>query len=118
MKTFLAVCLVLFAGLMVIGRYSEEDPAARDRRICADGKVDAFVMSQTFVTQRLRSPSTASYPYISSDGVSVRQNGCDFVVNAYVDAQNGFGGTVRSRYTVDLSYEGSNRWQAGSVRIY
>ncbi len=67
------------------------------------GKIGAYVASQNFVSQRLRSPSTADYPSFSANGVIVNfERKCHFKVAAFVDAQNGFGGTVRTRYIIDI----------------
>jgi len=68
----------------------------------------AFVMSQEFVKRQLRSPSTADFPLINASGVSVSRftnddGRCAFTVRGYVDAQNGFGATVRQNYTVMLA---------------
>jgi type IV pilus biogenesis protein CpaD/CtpE len=72
---------------------------------CTD-RVMAYVMSQHFVERQLRSPSTARFPAMSSQGVSVTQAGeCRFNVASYVDAQNGFGATIRQRYMVVIEYE-------------
>jgi hypothetical protein len=50
-------------------------------------------MSQTFVSRTLKAPSTAEYPWMSSDGVTVTHEGaCDYSVLAYLDAQNSFRG--------------------------
>jgi len=65
-------------------------------------------MSQEFVKRQLRSPSTADFPLINASGVSVSRftnddGRCAFTVRGYVDAQNGFGATVRQNYTVMLA---------------
>lgn len=82
------------------------------REKCNDSTT-AYVMSQTFVKQRLNAPSTASFPYISSEGVSVRHAGqCTHDIRAYVDAKNGFGGTVRTRYYARVRNEiGTDNWE-------
>lgn len=73
----------------------------KDRR-CSD-KTMALIMSQDFVKRELKSPSTAKFPSIHRDGVRVNQTGdCKFRVSAYVDAQNGFGAVVRTRYVMDI----------------
>ena len=66
-------------------------------------KIGAFVASQHFVERELRSPSTADFPNYSSEGVSVIfKRECHFSVIGYVDAQNGFGATIRSLYYIDI----------------
>ncbi|NWC24082.1 hypothetical protein HX787_20195 [Pseudomonas tolaasii] len=79
----------------------------------------AFVMSQNFVKQRLKAPSTASFPYITDSGVRVDViPNCSFGVSAYVDAQNAFGASIRNRYTVKMSYDrASKMWRATELNI-
>lgn len=81
----------------------------------------AFVMSQEFVRRRLKAPSTAEFPYITNDQVAVSTKAdCTFHVVAWVDAQNGFGAQIRSRYVVDLKLldDEAGTWQAIDVRIH
>ncbi|MGB3897113.1 MAG: hypothetical protein WA973_00995 [Mesorhizobium sp.] len=80
----------------------------------------AFVMSQEFVRRQLKAPSTAEFPYITNDQVAVSTKpDCMFRVIAWVDAQNGFGAQIRSRYVVDLKLldDEAGTWQAIDVRI-
>lgn len=78
---------------------------------CTD-KIHAFVMSQEFVKKRLKAPSSAEFPYISSEGVSVIYLGeCKHNISAYVDAQNSFGAKIRTRYSAQIQYDkGTDKW--------
>jgi hypothetical protein len=70
---------------------------------CAKDDIEAFVMSQDHVRSRLKSPSTAKFPTVATPGVTVKYlSSCTHEVHAFVDAQNSFGGTLRSRYTASL----------------
>ncbi|MBU1279520.1 MAG: hypothetical protein KJ699_01885 [Alphaproteobacteria bacterium] len=65
---------------------------------CGDRySVEAFVMSQRPVTATLRAPATADFPSINSANIT-RADGCRYIVNSYVDAQNGFGAQIRTNY--------------------
>jgi hypothetical protein len=93
----------------------DEEQAIKD---CSNTTM-AFVMSQNFVKQRLKAPSTAEFPYINDRGVQVGElPGCSFDVSAYVDAQNGFGAPIRNRYTAKMSYDRATKmWRATQLRI-
>ncbi len=53
-------------------------------------KIEAYVMSQEFVKERLKAPATADFPWY--DESFVKELGDNkFEVNAYVDAENSFG---------------------------
>tara|TARA_R110002051_G_C8547911_1_gene472193 strand:- start:4 stop:384 length:381 start_codon:yes stop_codon:yes gene_type:complete len=59
--------------------------------------------AQEFVKRNLRSPSTADFPYGSSN---VFKNGKHKAfVRGYVDSQNGFGGIVRSNWSINITYD-------------
>jgi len=79
----------------------------------------AFVMSQNFVKQRLKSPASAEFPYVSDRGVDVFPDGvCGFQVSAYVDSHNGFGAMIRSRYQAKISYDRKTKlWSVGELVI-
>jgi hypothetical protein len=95
-----------------------EEKAARLAKACSDTTM-AFVMSQEFVKRSLKAPSTAEFPWITDDQVAVSAKpDCGFHVIAWVDAQNGFGAQIRSRYVVDLKYlDGSGEWQLTAINI-
>lgn len=79
-----------------------ERAAAMQAARCSDTGT-AYMMAQEAVSARLRAPSTARFPGMFRDGVSVRRTGeCGFVVTGYVDAQNGFGAQIRSQFIVTL----------------
>ena len=66
------------------------------------------------------SPSTASFPWLDRE---VRSLGNDvYQVISYVDAQNGFGATVRSNYSCKVRYRGGedadqNNWEAVEITL-
>lgn len=97
-------------------------PEEKEAAAC-NNTTTAFVMSQNFVKQWLKSPSTASFPYINDVGVKAEQQRpfteCRHFISAYVDAQNGFGGTVRNHYTVVMQKTaGKNIWRALDLAIF
>jgi hypothetical protein len=58
----------------------------------------ARVMCQKFVTDRLKAPSTAEFPWNYDDQkVDILGPG-HYRVSSFVDSQNGFGAQVRSTY--------------------
>ena len=86
---------------------------AEEQRLQACGEkseVAAYVMSQSYIRSQLKSPSTAKFPYVTK--VQSKAVGdCMFRINAYVDAQNSFGATLRTRYTALMRHTPStNSW--------
>ena len=68
---------------------------------------NAYFSSQTILNRHLKSPETARYPSYSN--IRVIQTQAKYIVNAYVDAQNSFGATLRQRYTAQMKRSG-NDW--------
>lgn len=79
-------------------------------------KAMAHVMSEDFVKARLKSPGTAKFQMY--DPANVRDLGDGvYEVRGYVDAQNGFGATIRNRYYCKLRYAGNDKWIAEKVEL-
>lgn len=79
--------------------------------------ISAFVMSQSFVKDRLRAPATADFPSILDAKVSATGD-CRFKVHAYVDSQNGFGAMIRTRYTADIELDPlTDRWKLKDLQM-
>jgi len=95
-----------------------ETPEQRAQAAC-ESTTDAYVMSQDFIEQHLRAPASAKFPWMTDADVSVKYLGdCTHEVRAYVDAQNGFGALIRSRYYVKLqNQKGTSTWRALDVQI-
>lgn len=84
-----------------------------------DDTVGAFVMSQEFVSRALLAPKTASYASITDEQTKVTKHpGCKFTIMSYVDAQNGFGATIRKRFMVDLRNDGNDHWTRTSKVLF
>lgn len=78
----------------------------------------AYVMSQEFVKRQLRAPSTAEFPIWPDEYQSQALGECRYMVDSFVDAQNGFGAMLRSYYRVTLIYDPSDEtWRAEEVVI-
>lgn len=73
-----------------------------------DMKGALWALAEKAVKNELKSPSTAKFPSsYGSDGVSFGKSGDLYTVSAWVDAQNGFGATVRTNFTVYAYLEGT-----------
>lgn len=80
-------------------------------------KFDAYVMSQLFVKDALKAPSTAKFPVYSEDMVVDGGDG-SFIVSAYVDAQNSFGAMMRSNYVCIMQYDkATDEWALKGLDI-
>lgn len=120
MLTWIVLAIFIFFGVKacVSGTGGSSTPSTAGTTSssrCSEGM--AHTMATNFVRKQLQSPSTAKFPGTSDDGVTVRSLGeCKFDVTSYVDSQNVFGATVRSRFWVQMESnpEGTN-WRASDL---
>jgi hypothetical protein len=79
-------------------------------------KIDAWVMAQQLVKDRLKAPSSADFGGIFSDYQEPETVVADlgsgrFRVVAWVDAQNSFGARTRNHFVCDLQFTGKDNWR-------
>ncbi len=83
--------------------------------------VNALNQAQYIVKSRLKSPSTAEFPYPEErDLIEVGEldGVCHYYIGGDVDAQNSFGGFVRNRYSMNLKYNiSTERWVYENLEI-
>lgn len=90
--------------------------AKRQKELCAEPAM-ALIMSRNFVRDRLRSPSTADFPFHATKD-AVTTLGCGhYRVRANVDSQNGFGAIIRTRYDAVLRHTGDGNWRLESIEM-
>lgn len=89
-----------------LNRVKNKEQIVRNNEQNCKNETLAYLISQSFVEKSLKSPSTAVFPNISKEGISVQYLGeCTHEVFAYVDAQNSFGGMIRTRYYARVRYD-------------
>jgi hypothetical protein len=72
----------------------------------SDPETDAKICAEKAVLDRLRAPSTAEFP--NYDEFRVKSLGDDrYQISGHVEAQNAFGGTVRTGWIVKLTLTNS-----------
>lgn len=100
------VALVVYGG-----QWAAKSPYVPNR-------VDAQIVCQGFVKEALRSPASAVF---SNDVTAFRTSGDTWIVNGWVDAQNGFGANIRNNYECRTTYTGTTRatlkWSPDVVNV-
>ena len=99
-------------------RVDLEKKALKAESTCKD-ELSAYVMSQSFVQKQLKSPATAVFPNMSTDGVRTQYlGGCLHKISGYVDSQNGFGALLRTRYLITVrNVKGTDSWQVEQLKF-
>lgn len=76
--------------------------------------VEAYVVCQQFVEDRLKAPSTAEFggPYSQ---VTAHNGGGRYTVDTYVDAQNSFGAMIRTDFTCVVQHKSGDTYTLVSL---
>ena len=112
-------CLLLLSPiilLIVCGIFFSIFPSkeAQERNI----KSSVIVIAQEEVKGRLKSPSTAEFPW-DPDNYIIKQNGNEYTVYSYVDAQNSFGAKIRNKYVAMFYYyPDTKNHEVESIKLY
>lgn len=102
-------CLVLPVALFVLVFVAflipkDDAPAEHDA-------VEAEILCEGLVKEKLRAPSTAKFSQQDTAG-----SGTGWSSNGVVDAENAFGGTVSGRYTCSITFTGEDEYR-GTANI-
>jgi hypothetical protein len=81
-----------------------------------DKLFDAYFMSQKFVKQNLKAPSSAKFPGYKKEFSEYKDG--NYVVVAYVESQNSFGAMLKQTYICEMNYKGNNNWSLIEVNFY
>ncbi len=108
--------IVMALILLAFGSSDDGGDGTSSTSTKAPDKIDAWVMAQQFVEDRLKSPSTADFgsafgDYQDPEKVVTDLGGDKFSVRAWVDSQNSFGATIRTHFVCEVEYLGNERWQ-------
>ena len=68
----------------------------------------ALTIAEDVVEQKLKSPATANFSSKNETDISVRGN--SWTVTGWVDAQNSFGATIRTEYSVKITFTSKDRY--------
>lgn len=88
---FVGLIVLCCVGAIIKSQVGDKEP----------GDVDARVMCEQFVEDRLKSPKSADY-----SGESVFREGDVWVVTGKVDAQNSFGAMIRNSFKCRMTVSG------------
>lgn len=110
------VVVLLFAGIMAFHIFQAATGGQEgftEWEIEPDLASAAYVVSQNYVRDVLKSPSTAEFPY----GSATESLPNVYQVRSHVDSQNGFGAMIRSNYSMELKYNGGEPASRGSWEL-
>lgn len=106
---FVVLLIVGIPGYYILKSDSpkQEPLQATPQQIADDLSPSAFVVSKNFVSAALKSPSTAKFPLLEYKKTDMGNH--HYLIASYVDAQNSFGGTLRSNWLTEVQYSGTGK---------
>jgi hypothetical protein len=116
-----AGCAILVAGLLFAVLCAgvlttRSGPSTPYFGSASDDVAAPITFAKEFVRQRLKAPATASFPWAFSDYNVINLSAGRWSVAGYVDTQNGFGATIRTRWTVEMEDQGG-AWKLINAQI-
>jgi hypothetical protein len=109
MLIVLGVCILIWLPFLFSSSGSSTTQPKEE-----DYSTTAYLQSQGYVKNALKSPASAKFPY-SYEIRNLPDN--RFVVSSYVDSQNSFGAMLRSNWVVTLQYLGGNEFEGKSWKL-
>jgi len=105
---------VAFIGLIIVNSNgSGSAPSSPPQPSIAGSEIAAYLACEDFTRQVLRSPSTAEFPGRREATITTR--GQEWVVRAYVDAENAFGAMVRNEWRCTTRKIDGDTWEGNST---
>jgi len=104
----LVVVIIFILIIFAIGHSESNSPDEK-------GTFEAWHMSQQFIKERLKSPTSAEFPAEATEVKEINKN--HFWVKGYVDAKNSFGVPLRHNFTASLEYCGKSQWRCIDLNI-
>lgn len=115
-KKFIAVGICLIAFFAFIGSFSSSSsPSTPATNPAASREIDSMVFGEYVIKELLKSPSTAEFTKTKAYELTDQKD--VWVVNGYVDSQNGFGAMIRSSWEVQLDYRDGKAGEIKSVTL-
>ena len=114
----LVIGFALYAAIAVVGGLLSPDSGYQASGGNSPDRTDACFMSQKFVREELKAPSTAEFPDWTESNCQATQSGNTWTVRSFVDAENSFGAQIRSDYTAEMTYNASrDSWTLNNLTI-
>mgnify|MGYP004534554829 CR=1 FL=1 len=85
-------------------------------KITEEEKGNAVAIAQTEIKGRLKSPSSAKFPW-SFDEYTITKSGKTFIVKSYVEAKNSFGTLLKINYLIKFTMTGYETYTVDSIVI-
>ena len=103
---FWIIIIAVIAVITFISNLKEDDSSSSS--FSSTNKFMAYSYAEDFVKKQLKSPSTAKFPRAVEErnGHIIILGNNRYAINSWVDSQNSFGATIRTRFSCIIIFEG------------
>ena len=102
---FWIIIIAVIAASTYISSLKEDDYSSSSSS--STNKFMAYSYAEDFVEKQLKSPSTAKYPKVVEKDKHITILGNNrYEINSWVDSQNSFGATIRTRFSCIIIFDG------------
>lgn len=104
--------LLIILGLIALGIFGNvigsdnDETTPRAATYKEPNDACAYVIAKGFVKNRLKSPSSADFPFLDFQAAKL-DNG-NWAVRGHVDAANSFNAMIRMEWLVEMKYQGGD----------
>jgi len=96
------VLIVIVIAVFVVSSNDKKQEVVQDVKK-EPSRTEVCVQAQMLIEQTLKSPATADFPVCNDFSITRTTDG-GYIVESYVDSQNGFGALIRTDFTIAFSY--------------
>lgn len=96
--------VAVFILLAIVGARASKNPDGT-----RDYKIEASAAAQMAVERQLKSPGSAKHPWAAPQETTTYIGNSQYRVKSYVDSQNSFGASVRTKYTAVVQVDGPSK---------
>lgn len=113
----LFIIIFIVSAAVLINRFQKTNTSTSTKEP-EDHHVMAYLMAKDFIKEKLKSPSTADFPYECNWKADSENT---YTIKSYVDSQNGFGATIRTNFIIKVQFFGGdeadiNNWRALEIK--
>jgi hypothetical protein len=80
--------------------------------------VEAYIAAQYFIREQLTNPSSADFPIMDGYRVEAVPQDTSFRISSYVEHQNIYGATVKTKWYMRLHYHGGDKSDPHSYDVF
>ncbi|MCU0588643.1 MAG: hypothetical protein MUF52_10870 [Syntrophobacteraceae bacterium] len=116
---YATICLfvmALYAGAHSLGSLAVTPDYPKVSWVEKDASLEAFIMMENFVKERLKAPANADFKRGYSDSVT-RIERQKYRVISWVDAENSFGAKIRNHFIGVIEQIENDRWSLISLEF-